>query len=34
MQAGNQILHMMSLFHLCFAESVDPHLQLKVKTIA
>lgn len=33
-QAGNQALHMILLFLLCFGESVDPHLQLKVKRIA
>lgn len=33
-QAGNQALHMVSLFLLCFGESVDPHLQLEVNCIS
>lgn len=33
-QTGKQVLHMLSVFWLCFGESVDPHLQLKVKTNA
>lgn len=34
MQASNQVLHMLSLSVLCFGESTDPHLQLKVKKVA
>lgn len=34
MQASNQVLYVVSLLVLCFGESADPHLQLKVKKMA